>query len=184
MAGGRSTSGPTAIESSWASLATSESRPHPRSVCATTSSGERAIAGSNRIRGRGRRRRGRRPSPDARHRARRRCALDVQRRGQPARSDPGRHRRERPLHRISLLRPSRGFARRRARHRLRQLVDCRRVDYRVKGYRPTQSRLGRDTAESRLAYFNFEWLASSSRSFGFDRASHRAGNRQAADRLR
>jgi len=52
-----------------------------------------------------------------------------------------------------------------ARH---QLGQCRSVDYRIKGYRPAQSRLGADTDEASLAHHNFEWLASSTRSFGFD----------------
>ena len=41
-----------------------------------------------------------------------------------------------------------------------QLARCRTVDYRIKGYRPHQSRLGVNTDERRLACFNFEWLAS------------------------
>jgi hypothetical protein len=49
-----------------------------------------------------------------------------------------------------------------------QLGWCRTVDYRIKGYRPAQSRLGPDTDEANLAHHNFEWLASSSRSLGFD----------------
>jgi hypothetical protein len=47
-----------------------------------------------------------------------------------------------------------------------QLSRCRSVDYRVKGYRPAQSRLGADTDEANLAHHNFEWLASSSQSLG------------------
>ena len=49
-----------------------------------------------------------------------------------------------------------------------QLGRCRATDYRIKGYRPAQSRLGADTDERNLAHHNFEWLASWSRSFGFD----------------
>jgi hypothetical protein len=49
-----------------------------------------------------------------------------------------------------------------------QLGRCRTVDYRIKGYRPAQSRLGADTTEASLAYHNFEWLASSSVSLGLD----------------
>jgi hypothetical protein len=48
-----------------------------------------------------------------------------------------------------------------------QLGRCRSIDYRAKGYRPAQSRLGADTNEASLAYHNFEWLASSARSLGF-----------------
>lgn len=47
-----------------------------------------------------------------------------------------------------------------------QLGRCRTVDYRAKGYRPAQSRLGADTDDGSLAYHNFEWLASSSLSLG------------------
>lgn len=47
-----------------------------------------------------------------------------------------------------------------------QLGRCRTVDYRVKGYRPAQSRLGADTDDGSLAHHNFEWLASSSTSLG------------------
>jgi peptidoglycan/xylan/chitin deacetylase (PgdA/CDA1 family) len=43
----------------------------------------------------------------------------------------------------------------------RQLGRCRRIDRRIKGYRPGQSRLGSDTDPRSLAYYNFEWLASS-----------------------
>src|SRR5205814_4190636 len=48
-----------------------------------------------------------------------------------------------------------------------QLGRCRTIDYRAKGYRPAQSRLGADTNEARLAHHNFEWLATSARSLGF-----------------
>lgn len=47
-----------------------------------------------------------------------------------------------------------------------QLGRCRSIDYRVKGYRPAQSRLGADTDDANLAHHNFEWLASSSGSLG------------------
>jgi hypothetical protein len=49
-----------------------------------------------------------------------------------------------------------------------QLGCCRSVDYRIKGYRPAQSRLGADTDADHLAHHNFDWLASSSRSLGID----------------
>ena len=48
-----------------------------------------------------------------------------------------------------------------------QLSQCRTVDFRIKGYRPAQSRLGADTDDASLAHHNFEWLASSAHSFGF-----------------
>jgi hypothetical protein len=47
-----------------------------------------------------------------------------------------------------------------------QLQQCRQVDYRIKGYRPAQSRLGADTDQRLLAFHNFEWLASSAASLG------------------
>jgi hypothetical protein len=50
-----------------------------------------------------------------------------------------------------------------------QLPACRRVDYRIKGYRPPQSRLTAELSDARLLWHNFEWLASSATSFGFDR---------------
>jgi peptidoglycan/xylan/chitin deacetylase (PgdA/CDA1 family) len=42
-----------------------------------------------------------------------------------------------------------------------QLQKCRTLDYRVKGYRPPQSRLTADLSDAHLAFYNFEWLASS-----------------------
>lgn len=51
----------------------------------------------------------------------------------------------------------------------RQPGRCKDVDYRVKGYRPAQSRLGPDVDHRRLVTHNYEWLASSARSLGFDR---------------
>ena len=50
-----------------------------------------------------------------------------------------------------------------------QLPACRTVDYRIKGYRPPQSVLTPELRGNRLAWDNFEWLASSSASLGFDR---------------
>ncbi len=44
-----------------------------------------------------------------------------------------------------------------------QLVACRKVDYRIKGYRPPQSRITDELAGDRLPWHNFEWLASSFR---------------------
>ncbi len=48
-----------------------------------------------------------------------------------------------------------------------QLVECRKVDYRIKGYRPPQSRITEGLTDHHLAFHNFEWLASSKRSLGF-----------------
>ena len=42
----------------------------------------------------------------------------------------------------------------------RELVRCRQVDYRLKGYRPPMSRITPGLHDRHLAYFNFEWLAS------------------------
>lgn len=50
-----------------------------------------------------------------------------------------------------------------------ELVRCRHVDYRLKGYRPPQSRIGPGLDDRHLAYFGFEWLASSAWSLGFER---------------
>jgi hypothetical protein len=49
-----------------------------------------------------------------------------------------------------------------------QLDECRAVDYRIKGYRPPRSRLSPDLSDERLAFHNFEWLASSAGSLGID----------------
>jgi glycosyltransferase involved in cell wall biosynthesis len=48
-----------------------------------------------------------------------------------------------------------------------QLERCRLVDYRLKGYRPPQSRLTRGLSDRHLSFHNFEWLASSAWSLGF-----------------
>src|SRR5438132_14160243 len=45
-----------------------------------------------------------------------------------------------------------------------QLQKCREIDYRVKGYRPPQSRITSELSDTRLAFHNFEWLASSAHS--------------------
>jgi peptidoglycan/xylan/chitin deacetylase (PgdA/CDA1 family) len=42
-----------------------------------------------------------------------------------------------------------------------QLGRCRRVDYRLKGYRPPRSRLTEELSNANLLFHNFEWLASS-----------------------
>ena len=50
-----------------------------------------------------------------------------------------------------------------------QLPACRRVDYRIKGYRAPQSRITPELSGTKLLWHNFEWLASSATAFGFDR---------------
>ncbi len=42
-----------------------------------------------------------------------------------------------------------------------QLPRCRTVDYRIKGYRPPQSKTTPELSDENLCYHNFEWLASS-----------------------
>jgi peptidoglycan/xylan/chitin deacetylase (PgdA/CDA1 family) len=49
-----------------------------------------------------------------------------------------------------------------------QLRHCRDVDYRIKGYRPAESRLTSELTDENLAFHNFEWLASSRFSLGAD----------------
>lgn len=49
-----------------------------------------------------------------------------------------------------------------------ELVRCRAVDYRINGYRPPRSMIGSGLDDQNLAYFNFEWLASSCSSLGTD----------------
>ncbi len=49
-----------------------------------------------------------------------------------------------------------------------QLAECRGIDYRIKGYRPPRSLVSDDLADERLAFHNFEWLASSAASLGTD----------------
>jgi peptidoglycan/xylan/chitin deacetylase (PgdA/CDA1 family) len=49
-----------------------------------------------------------------------------------------------------------------------QLEECRKVDYRIKGYRLPRSQGSRALSDERLAFHNFEWLASSSYSLGID----------------
>ena len=48
-----------------------------------------------------------------------------------------------------------------------QLERCRQVDYRLKGYRPPQSRLTPDLEDRNLCFHGFEWLATSAWSLGF-----------------
>jgi hypothetical protein len=50
----------------------------------------------------------------------------------------------------------------------RQLRRCREVDYRLKGYRPPRSQITEEISDERLAYYNFEWLASAPWSLGTD----------------
>ena len=47
-----------------------------------------------------------------------------------------------------------------------QLSKCREVDYRIKGYRPPQSKLTAELTAENLCFHNFEWLASSDYSLG------------------
>ena len=49
-----------------------------------------------------------------------------------------------------------------------QLGRCRRVDYRLKGYRTPQSQITAELTDENLCFHNFEWLASSTLSLGFD----------------
>jgi hypothetical protein len=50
-----------------------------------------------------------------------------------------------------------------------QLGRCRTVDYRLKGYRTPQSRITAELTDENLCFHNFEWLASSTHSLGFDK---------------
>lgn len=56
-----------------------------------------------------------------------------------------------------------------------QLIRCRRVDYRIKGYRPPRSILSSELSDEHLSYHNFEWLASSSGSLGLRSPKMRNG---------
>ena len=40
-----------------------------------------------------------------------------------------------------------------------QLPNCREVDYRIKGYRATQSKITAELTDENLCFHNFEWLA-------------------------
>jgi hypothetical protein len=42
---------------------------------------------------------------------------------------------------------------------INQLAECRNVDYRIKGYRPSQTRISQELSDTDLCYYNFEWLA-------------------------
>ena len=48
----------------------------------------------------------------------------------------------------------------------RQLERCRELDYRLKGYRAPRSLITAELSDERLAFHNFEWLASGSSSLG------------------
>src|SRR5581483_11841335 len=49
-----------------------------------------------------------------------------------------------------------------------QVRRCRLVDYRIRGYRPARSRLTAELSATNLCRHNFEWLASSAYSLGFE----------------
>lgn len=49
-----------------------------------------------------------------------------------------------------------------------QLTGCREVDYRIRGYRPPQSRITPELNDANLCWHNFEWLASSTHSLRLD----------------
>ena len=51
---------------------------------------------------------------------------------------------------------------------LTQLRQCRDVDLRVRGYRPPRSKITAELTDYNLTFLNFEWLASSASSLGFD----------------
>ncbi len=54
-----------------------------------------------------------------------------------------------------------------------QLTGCREIDYRIRGYRPPQSRITRELRDSNLCWHNFEWLASSTHSLRLEAPAHR-----------
>jgi hypothetical protein len=63
-------------------------------------------------------------------------------------------------------------------HRLdrdRQLLRCREVDYRLKGYRPPRSEITGELSVRNLLFHNFEWLASSPGSLGLEAPAMRSG---------
>ena len=55
-----------------------------------------------------------------------------------------------------------------ARH-IDQLTSCREVDYRIRGYRPPQSRITRELGDANLCWHNFEWFASSTHSLHLEK---------------
>ncbi len=56
-----------------------------------------------------------------------------------------------------------------------QLGRCREIDYRLKGYRPPQSKITGELTDENLLLHNFEWLASSVSSLGVHRPELRHG---------
>jgi hypothetical protein len=56
-----------------------------------------------------------------------------------------------------------------------QLARCRRLDYRLKGYRPPQSVITPELSDENLLFHNFEWIASSTRSLGVEQPVLRDG---------
>lgn len=56
-----------------------------------------------------------------------------------------------------------------------QLWQCRSVDYRTKGYRPPQSKIPSGLSAANLTHFNFDWLASSRISLGFENPRMESG---------
>jgi len=68
-------------------------------------------------------------------------------------------------HRVGRFRLPRAL---RARTGFDQLARCRRLDYRLKGYRPPRSWITRDLRDEQLLFHNFEWLSSSPESLGLD----------------
>ena len=54
-----------------------------------------------------------------------------------------------------------------------QLEKCRSIDYRIKGYRPPQSKITAGLSDDHLAFHNFEWLASSVHSLGIQKPEMR-----------
>ena len=64
---------------------------------------------------------------------------------------------------------------------LTQLHQCRNVDLRVRGYRPPRSTITAELTDYNLTFLNFEWLASSAYSLGFDRCKLENGLCQDSD---
>lgn len=54
-----------------------------------------------------------------------------------------------------------------------QLTGCREIDYRIRGYRPPQSRITRELGDANFCRHNFEWLASSAHSLRVQLPAHR-----------
>lgn len=67
-------------------------------------------------------------------------------------------------HRVAKPSPSEALPAQTEREQLRA---CRRIDYRLKGYRAPRSVITAELSDDALCYWNFEWLASSATSFGF-----------------